>query len=166
VVLGFALEHPERTISVTAIDPRLAWRSDDREEWEQLLGAWERIGRPTLGEYTSVLVARWLGMDFIASNAWTVAWYDLMLRRQSAAALIESMRAYLESGWDGEGAPRRCPRALLGERGEGSRDSGNLGSAFRIQWREQVEDGGAQPALDAPGELAERLREFLGRVSP
>jgi pimeloyl-ACP methyl ester carboxylesterase len=168
VVLGFALEHPERAISVTAIDPRLAWRSDDREEWEQLLGAWERVGRPTLGEYTSVLVARWLGTDFIARNAWTVAWYDLMLRRQSAAALIESMRAFLATGWEGEGAPPVDVPALLllGERWEGARDSGNLGSAFRIQWRERVEDAGAQPALDAPGELAERLRDFLGRVSP
>lgn len=168
VVLGFALEHPERAISVTAIDPRLGWRSEERAEWEQLLEAWERVGRPTLGEYTSVLVARWLGTDFIARNAWTVAWYDLMLRRQSAAALIESMRAYLAAGWEGEeAAPVDVPALLLlGERWEGARDSGNLGPAFPIQWREQVDDAGAQPALDAPGELAERLREFLERVSP
>ncbi|HET9333606.1 MAG TPA: alpha/beta fold hydrolase [Gemmatimonadota bacterium] len=166
VVLGFALEHPERAISVTAIDPRLGWSSDDRAEWEQLLGAWERVGRPTLGEYTSVLAARWLGTDFIARNAWTVAWYDLMLRRQSAAALIESMRAYLGSGWE-EAVPVDVPALLLlGERWEGTRNSGGLGSAFPIQWRERVDDGGAQPALDAPGELAERLREFLERVSP
>jgi pimeloyl-ACP methyl ester carboxylesterase len=168
VALGFALEHPGRAISVSAIDPRLRWDADDRAEWEQILGAWERVGRPTLGEYTSVLVARWVGTDFVARNAWAVAWYDLMLRRQSAAALIESMRAFLATGWDGEGAPPVDVPALLllGERWEGARDSGNLGSGFRIQWRERVEDAGAQPALDAPGELAERLRDFLGRVSP
>jgi pimeloyl-ACP methyl ester carboxylesterase len=170
VVLGFALEHPERAISVTAIDPRLAWGSDERAEWDRLLGAWERVGRPTLGEYTSVLVARWLGTDFIARNAWTVAWYDLMLRRQSAAALIASMRAFLASEWEGEAAPPVDVPALLllGERWEGTRAQGSsgLGSGFRIQWRERVEDSGAQPALDAPAELADRLREFLDRASP
>jgi pimeloyl-ACP methyl ester carboxylesterase len=170
VVLGFALEHPERAISVSAIDPRLGWDADDREDWEQLLSAWERVGRPTLGEYTSVLVARWLGTDFAARNAWVVAWYDLMLRRQSAAALIASMRASLASEWEGEAAPPVDVPVLLliGERWDGARTlgSGGVGAGFRIQWRERVDDAGAQPALDAPGELAERLRDFLGRVSP
>jgi pimeloyl-ACP methyl ester carboxylesterase len=99
-----------------------------------------------------------------------VAWYDLMLRRQSAAALIASMRAFLASEWEGEAAPPVDVPALLllGERWEGTRAQGSsgLGSGFRIQWRERVEDGGAQPALDAPAELADRLREFLDRASP
>lgn len=170
VALGFALEHPGRAISVSAIDPRLRWDADDRAEWEQILGAWERVGRPTLGEYTSVLVARWVGTDFVARNAWAVAWYDLMLRRQSAVALIASMRTFLALEWEGEVAsPVDVPALLLvGEHWDGARALGprGLGAGFRIQWRERVEDAGAQPALDAPGELAERLGDFLQRASP
>lgn len=169
VALGFALAHPDRAASVSAIDPRLAWDATERSGWEQLLTAWERVGRPTLGEYTSVLVARWLGTDFVARNAWSVPWYDLMLRRQSAPALIASMRAFLESGVDLEASPPVTVPALLaiGERWDAARatERRGLGSAFPIQWRERVEDAGAQPAVDAPRQLAEVLADFLARVT-
>jgi pimeloyl-ACP methyl ester carboxylesterase len=165
IVLGFALEHPERVISVTAIDPLLGWSEADRESWEQLLGAWERVGQPTLGEYTSVLVARWLGTPFVERNRWMVPWYDLMLRRQSAAALIASMRAYLEATLDleVEAAVDVPALILVGERWEGGRGLGAAGpwAAFSSVRRERLKDSGAQPALDAPKKLAERLREFL-----
>lgn len=170
IVLGFTLEHPDRVLSVTAIDPRLHWSEAEREAWERLLSAWERIGRPTLGEYTSVLVARWLGTEFVVRNEWVVPWYDLMLRRQSATALIASMRASLaETVEPGAAGPVETPTlVVVGEQWEGAREleSGGLGSAFPRVWRERLEHSGAQPALDAPAELAKRLEEFLGRAQP
>ena len=169
VALGFTLEHPGRALSVSAIAPRLEWSGADRAAWEQLLGAWERVGRPTLGEYTSVLIERWVGTDFVERNRWSVAWYDLMLRRQSAPALIASMRAFLDTRLDLETAvPAGVPALVaVGERWDGARalDSRRFGDAFPIVWVERVEDGGAQPALDAPQNLAAILDEFLKRVS-
>ena len=167
IALGFAREHPERTASITAIDPRLAWSAADRAAWEQLLSAWERVGRPTLGEYTSVLVARWLGTDFAVRNPWVAPWYDLMLRRQSAAALIASMRAWLDAAVDLGGEPLQTPTlVVVGERweGKGVLDAAELARVFPRAWRERVDGSGARPALEAPAALGEILLEFLDRV--
>lgn len=168
IVLGFALEHPERVLSVTAIDPRLGWSEQERDAWERLLAAWEQVGRPTLGEYTSVLVARWLGTDFVERNGWVVPWYDLMLRRQSAAALIGSMRASLEEVVALEAPPVDTPALfIVGEDWEGARAMGpELANAFPRAWRERIDDSVAQPAVDSPGRLAERFEEFLNEVEP
>lgn len=167
IALSFALEHPDRTSSVTAIAPRLSWGDTERAEWERLIEAWERVGRPTLGEYASVLAARWLGTRFIERNPWTVPWYDLMLRRQSGAALVASLRSALSMGLDLETAgPADVPAlVVVGERGAPGMEPAGLGPAFPVQWRERVEDAGAQPAIDAPRELAEVLGTFLQRVT-
>ena len=167
IALGFAREHPERSLSVAAIDPQLAWSEAERGSWGQLLAAWERVGRPTLGEYTTVLVARWLGAEFADRNPWVVPWYDLMLRRQSAAALITSKRDWLEAVVDVGEEPSEIPALIVaGERwaGAGVLRSPELAQAFPRAWRERLGGSGAQPALDAPGTLAERLVEFLERV--
>ncbi|HET6616822.1 MAG TPA: alpha/beta hydrolase [Gemmatimonadota bacterium] len=168
IVLGIALEHPERVLSVTAIDPRFGWSEEERDAWERLLAAWEQVGRPTLGEYTSVLVARWLGTDFVERNGWVVPWYDLMLRRQSAAALIGSMRASL-----GEVVALRATAVdtptlfIVGEHWEGAQTLGpEIATTFPRAWRERLEDSAAQPAVDSPSPLAERFEEFLDEVGP
>lgn len=169
IALGLARERPERVLSVAAIDPRLAWDEPERDGWERLLAAWERVGRPTLGEYTSVLVARWLGTEFAGRNPWVVSWYDLMLRRQSAPALIAAKRAWLEAVVDpGEERSEVPVLIVAGERWSGLEvlRSPALARAFPRVWRERLDDSGAQPALDAPAALAERLVEFLERADP
>jgi pimeloyl-ACP methyl ester carboxylesterase len=168
IALRFALLHPERALAVVAIDPRLGWTSAEREGWERLLGAWERIGGPNLGEYASVLVERWLGTRFADANPWVVPWYDLMLRRQSASALIAALRAALAGGVDlSVAAPVDTPTlVVVGEDWSGIRQVEGMGEAFPRLWRERLEDSGAQPALDAPVALAERLSEFLDSTGP
>ena len=167
IVLGFTLEHPERVFSVAAVDPRLAWSEPDRESWERLLAAWERIGRPTLGEYTSVLVERWVGTEFVVRNDWVVPWYDLMLRRQSAAALISSMRAWLGETVDIAASLSDTPALIVvGGRRDAGLEGDALGAAFPRAWRERLDGSRSQPALDAPQQLADRLEEFLERAGP
>ncbi len=167
VVLGFAMEHPERVLSVTAAEPRLEWADSERDSWSRLLGAWERIGGPTLGEYTSVLVERWLGTEFAAGNGWVVPWYDLMLRRQSAAALIASMRAWLGESAPAPAEPSRVPALVVVGEGEMTAFEGEwLEFAFPGAWRERLEESRLQAPLDRPEELAARLEEFWGRAVP
>ena len=168
IAVRFTLQHPDRVLSVAAVNPRLRWSEAEREGWERLLGAWERIGRPTLGEYTSVLVERWAGTRFAVANEWVVPWYDLMLRRQSAAALIGSMRAALAGGVDLSAAGSVDTPALVvvGEDWSGGRELQAMGSAFPRLWRDRLENSGAQPALDAPEALAGRLEEFLEVAAP
>lgn len=166
IVLGFAVEHPERVLSVTACEPRLEWAEAERDSWTRLLVAWERVGGPTLGEYTSVLVERWLGTGFAVSNGWVVPWYDLMLRRQSAAALIASMRAWLaESASDP--APSPVPAlVVVGEGGLKANEGKWLDSAFPSAWRERLGDSRIEAPLDQPGELAALLEEFWALAEP
>ena len=167
IVLGFALEHPERVLSVTAAEPRVQWDDVGRDSWARLLGAWERIGRPTLGEYTSVLVERWLGTEFASRNSWIVPWYDLMLRRQSAPGLIASMRAWLTESASAPPAPSDVPALIVvGEAGMTAFEGEWLESAFPRAWRERLGDSHLEPALDAPEELAGRLEELWERAGP
>ena len=167
VVLGFAMEHPERVLSVTAAEPRLEWADSERDSWSRLLGAWERIGGPTLGEYTSVLVERWLGTEFAAGTGWVVPWSDLMLRRQSAAALIASMRAWLGESAPAPAEPSRVPALVVVGEGEMTAFEGEwLEFAFPGAWRERLEESRLQAPLDRPEELAARLEEFWGRAVP
>ena len=167
VVLGFALEHPQRVLSVTAIEPRLEWTDSERDSWSRLLEAWERIGRPTLGEYTSVLVERWLGTQFAVGNGWVVPWYDLMLRRQRAPALIASMRAWLAESAPVPAAPSRVPAlVVVGEGGMTAFEGEWLESAFPGAWRERLEDSRLEGPIDQPEELAARVAEFWARAVP
>ena len=167
IALGFALEHPERVLSVTAAEPRVVWEDSEREAWSRLLGAWERIGRPTLGEYTSVLVERWLGTEFATRNGWALPWYDLMLRRQSATDLIASMRAWLVESPPAPAAPSGVPALVVyGEEGMTVFEGEWLESAFPGAWNERLEESRLEAALDAPAELARRLEEFWTRAAP
>lgn len=167
IVLGFAVEHPDRVLSVTAVEPRLEWEEAQRNSWARLLEAWERIGRPTLGEYTSVLVERWLGTGFVDGNPWAVPWYDLMLRRQSAPALIASMRAWLGESAALPPEPSRVPAlVVVGQEGMTAFEGDWLESTFPGAWRERLEKSRLEAALDAPEELAAELREFWERATP
>ena len=167
VVLGFALEHPERVLSVMAGEPRLEWADAERDSWLRLLEAWERIGRPTLGEYTSVLVERWLGTGFAAGNGWVVPWYDLMLRRQSASALIASMRAWLAESATVPAAPSGVPALfVVGEGGLKASEGKWIESAFPGAWRERLDESRLEAPIDQPEELAELMDEFWTRAVP
>lgn len=167
IALGFALEHPERVLSVAAAEPRVEWESSERDSWSRLLEAWERMGGPTLGEYTSVLVERWLGTEFAVRNDWAVPWYDLMLRRQSAAALIASRRVSLMESMAPPSEPSGVPALIMvGESGLARFEEEWLESAFPGAWRARLEDSRSQPALDASEELARRLDEFWTRAAP
>lgn len=167
IVLEFALEHPERVLSVTAAEPRVQWEDAERNSWSRLLEAWERIGRPTLGEYTSVLVERWLGTEFVDRNGWVVPWYDLMLRRQSATELILSMRGWLAESAPDALEPSGVPAlVVVGEGGMTAFEGKWLESAFPRAWRERIGDSRLEAALDAPDGLAGQLEEFWGRAVP
>jgi 3-oxoadipate enol-lactonase len=167
IVLGFALEHPDRVLSVTAVEPRLGWQDEERNSWARLLDAWERIGRPTLGEYTSVLVERWVGSGFVDANRWVVPWYDLVLRRQSAPALIASMRAWLGESAAPPEDPSRVPAlVVVGESGLPAFEREWLESAFPGAWRERLERSRLEAPIDAPEPLAARLLEFWERAAP
>ncbi len=167
IVLEFALEHPERVLSVTGSEPRVEWEDSERDSWWRLLEAWERVGRPTLGEYTSVLVERWLGTEFAVRNGWAVPWYDLMLRRQSAAELIASMRAWLMESVAAPPTPSRVPAlVVLGEEGMPTLEGEWLESAFPGAWRERFQESRLEASLDQPEELAARLEEFWARAIP
>jgi hypothetical protein len=91
-----------------------------------------------------------------------------MLRRQSATALIASMRSSLAEVVALGAASVDTPTlVVVGENWEGARALGTeLGAAFPRAWRERIDDSLAEPAIDAPAALAATLEEFLDRAEP
>src|SRR3546814_20881722 len=86
----------------------------------------------TLLPYTTLF--RSLGLDFGAENNWFVPFYDLILRRQSAPALIASIRASLAEVVASGAAPVDIPTLfIVGEDWEGARAPGlEVTTAFQI----------------------------------
>ncbi len=162
VVLEEALARPDRVRSLTLIQPRLGDPSADRDWWARLVVAWERIGEPSLGEYSSVLVQRWIGSPFATSNPWVPPFYDMMLRRQDAKSLAASLR-----GWLGADPPvgrvaRGIP-VLVVEGEDGPPPASSLSEVVPMAGRLRI-PGSRWPIIDAPRELAGPLREFLERA--
>lgn len=160
--LEYARREPGRVISVTAIAPRIGWSTPEREWWARFLGAYDRVGRPTMGEYSSVLVGRWFASGVVTREEWIEPFYDLMLRRQSAAALIESLWGWLST--DVELGESRVPVPVLVLRGEGDpggeRD-GEIRTAFPWFRRTRLPGVGQRPELEAPGALTAEVNRFL-----
>lgn len=160
--LEYARREPGRVISVTAVAPRIGWDASEREWWGRFLGAYDRVGRPTMGEYSSVLVGRWYASATVRREGWIDEYYDLMLRRQSAPALIESLWGWLSA--DVELGSSRVPVPVLVIRGEsdpgGERD-GEIRAAFPWFRRTRLTGVGLRPELEAPGALTAEVNRFL-----
>ncbi len=164
VALTFALQHPERTRSVVAIQPHIAWDSEAREGWGRFVEAYQRSGRPSLSEYTSVMVGRWFGDLYPDDEPWIVPFVDLMLSRQEPAPLIASLRVWL-------GTELAMPRyrsgipvlLLTGERVGPPAEEARLHGVFPVR-RLVVEDAGAAPHVEAPGETADAIAAFIREV--
>jgi len=163
IALAFAVEHPERALSVSLINPHVAWTEQGREEWGRFLEGYERAGRPPIADYASVIVGRWFGSRFPDREPWVVPFVDLMLRRQASAPLVESLRAWLGT----EVAPDEAspvPTLLLwGERVGPPVEERRLHRG-RIARRAAVEDAGWVPHVEAPRETARLLLDFLRSV--
>jgi 3-oxoadipate enol-lactonase len=160
VAVAFALAHPDRTLSVTAINPHVAWTRGARDSWAQLLEGYDRAGRPPIADYASVLVGRWFGTQFPNREPWVVPFVDLMLRRQASPPLIASLRAWLGT----ELAPQAgsgVPLLLLwGEEVGPPAEEPRLHRALAVS-RASVEDAGRMPHIEAPRATARMVREFL-----
>lgn len=160
--LEYARREPGRVISVTAVAPRVGWSQSEREWWARFLGAYDRVGRPTMAEYTSVLVGHWFASPFVSRETWVEPFYDLMLRRQSAPALVESLWAWLST--DPRLGETRVPVPVLVVRGEndagGERD-GEIRAAFPWFRRVRLPGAGLRPEIEAPGALALEVSRFL-----
>lgn len=162
IALEQAMARPDRVRSLVLVQPRLGHDDAERAWWERLLSARERVGDLSFGEYASVLVQRWVGSSFATLHPWVLPFYDLMLRRQAAAPLAESMRGWLAAGPAAGSVPRDIPVLLVvGEKEpasgpDASRAAPGAGRLRlpRSQW----------PIIDAPRDLAGPLQEFLSRV--
>lgn len=165
IALEFARREPGRVRSVTAVSPRVGWTPAELEFWNRFLDAYDRVGRPSLGEYSSVLVGRWFGTGVVSREAWLEPFYDLMLRRQSAEALVAGLAAWLSA------EPRLgttpVPVPVMVVRGEhdpaGGRD-GEIRAAFPWFERVRLAGVGVQPQVEAPGALLAELERFDARV--
>lgn len=166
IALSFTDVHPDRVASVTVLNPRTVTSPEERGWWARLAEAWERIGGPTLADYSSVLVERWFGTPFAVRQPWIVPYYDLMLRRQDSAALVASFRVWAVA----EARPsarHRLPALLL--RGERARDPAAdaiVHAALPSVERVVLPGVGWVPQLEAPDEIGPRLAEFLRNAAP
>lgn len=159
IALEEARARPDRVRSLVLIQPRLVIPESERPWWERLADAWSRVGSPSLGEYSSVLVERWLGSTFATLNPWAPPFYDLMLRRQAAAPLIDALRAWLEVEPPQGVVPREVPTlVVVGEEGRAlaPATAGAVSTASRLRVPHS-----RWPVVDAPREIVGQLREFL-----
>lgn len=164
VALTFALQHPERTRSVVAIQPHIAWDSESREGWGRFVEAYQRSGRPPLTEYTSVVVARWFGDLYPDDEPWIVPFVDLMLSRQEPAPLIASLRVWLGTELAMPAYRSGVPVLLLtGERVRAPAEEARLHGVFAVR-RLVVDDAGAAPHVEAPRETAAAIAAFVREV--
>lgn len=160
--LEYARREPGRVISVTAVGPRIGWSESEREWWGRFLGAYDRVGRPTMGEYSSVLVGRWYASAFVSRETWIEPFYDLMLRRQSAPALIESLWGWLST--DVVLGSTRVPVPVLvirGERDPGGERDGEIRAAFPWFRRVRLPGAGLRPELESPAGVTAEVNRFL-----
>lgn len=159
IALEEAVTRPERVRSVVLIQPRLDPGDADFAWWERLLSAWERTGGLSFGEYSSVLIQRWVGSRYATLHPWVPPFYDLMLRRQPAAPLGASLRGWLSAGPVEGRVPRGMPVLLvIGEKGPpaGLAVSRAAPGAGRLRLPDS-----RWPIIDAPRELMGPLQDFL-----
>ncbi|MBW3661090.1 MAG: alpha/beta hydrolase [Gemmatimonadetes bacterium] len=159
IALEVTLARPHRVRSLVLIQPRLEFSEPERAWWELFVGAWGRLDRPSLGEYSSVLVDHWVGTSFATAHRWVPPFYDLVLRRQAAGPLIESLRSWIAAPPVEGSVPPGIPALIvIGGDGAASEEAARraVPTAARLllprsHW----------PILDASRELGRRLEAFL-----
>ncbi|MGH7570569.1 MAG: alpha/beta fold hydrolase [Gemmatimonadota bacterium] len=162
IAIKAALARPERFASLTLIEPHLAWTNDEASFWGRFLQAWERTGRPSLGEYAAVIVGHRFDEQFVIRERWIVDFYDLLLRRQDPEELIASLRTWLSSVLALPDS--RNPVPVLIVRGGGPGDIEPLGdprirATFSYTRRVWIPEAGRTPQIETPRELVERIGE-------
>lgn len=171
IALSFAVERPERVLSVAAIRPHIGWSAEDHAWWERFLVGYDRYGRPSLADYTDVLVARWFGTRFPGREPWIVPFSDLMLRRQPSEALVGSLQAWLGTELSLGGAVPVPVMLLWGERAGPPAGEPRIHRSLLVARRVPVAGAGLAPHVEAPEAVAAELRGFFsgvvsGRPSP
>lgn len=162
IALEATRTRPDRVRSLTLIQPRLGVGPEDLEWWARLATAWERVGEPSFGEYSSVLVQRWIGSPFATSNRWVPPFYDLMLRRQDAGPLAASLRAWIAAEPPGGSVVRGVPvLVVVGE--DGPPPGATLSELVPTAGRLRIPDR-RWPIIDAAREIVGPLGEFLSGV--
>ncbi|MDX1661045.1 MAG: alpha/beta hydrolase [Gemmatimonadota bacterium] len=162
IAIEAARARPDRVRSLVLIQPRLEDSADEHAWWSRLAVAWERVGEPSFGEYSSVLVQRWIGSRFATLHPWVPPFYDLMLRRQDAAPLAASLRGWLLAEPPDAGVIRGVPTLVaVGE--DGRSPSASLARTVATASRVRIEDS-RWPIVDAPRELVDALTRFLAGV--
>lgn len=154
-----ARRRPDRVRSLVLVQPRLWIPESDRPWWERLAEAWARVGSPSLGEYSSVLVQRWVGSNFASLNPWVPPFYDLMLRREAAAPLMDALRAWLDLDLPEGAVPRQVPVLVVtGE--DGPAPGPGVASTLTSGGRVRIPHS-RWPVVDAPDALVGPVRDFL-----
>lgn len=165
VALAYAQENPDRVASIVLVEPMLASSDEELVWWNRLLRAYDQVGSPSLGEYTSLLVDRWFGTTFIEFNRWVADFYDLMLRRQNPVPLMASIRWWLSVDLElGEAPSVTVPVLILrSDRGE-LRGEDALREVFPRLRHRRIDARGTVPQISAPEEVARRLAEFVSEI--
>jgi 3-oxoadipate enol-lactonase len=163
VALTYAERHPDRTRSVVAIQPHIAWDTDARQAWGRFVEAYGRSDHPPLSEYTSVVVGRWFGARFPDEEPWVVPFVDLMLSRQEGSPLVASLRAWLGSELALTSRSDVPVLLVWGQRAGPPEEEARLHGAFPVR-RHMIEGAGAAPHVEAPGETAAAIASFLSEV--
>lgn len=165
IALSFAAAHPERTRSLTLVEPHIRWSATGLEWWNRFLAAYERVGRPDLGAYTSVLVDRWVGTDFATRDPWVEAFFDLVLRRQAAPPLVASLLSWLSIEVPIPPASGIPVATLIvrGERNEGEAWDRDVLEVFPRARKVRLKSR-RTPHVEAPRELARVIDDFLKSV--
>jgi len=163
IALAYAHAHPEKVTVVVAIAPRVGWTDEERAWWDRFFEAYDRVGRPSLAAYTSVLVDRWFGAEFANRHPWMVAFYDLMLRRQAPAPLVASLERWLVTDFIREPARDVPVLVVWGGRHRSRSGEARVRMAFPRFERAVVRDAGQKPAFHSPREAGGVVRSFLER---
>lgn len=156
-----ALAQPARFSSLILIEPHLAWTNDEAAFWARFLQAWEQTGRPSLGDYSAVVVGHRFDDGFVRRERWIVDFYDLVLRRQDPEALVASLRAWLSA--DLALPESRSSVPVLIVRGAGHEGVEPLGdprlrAAFSYTRRIWIRGAGQTPQIETPRELVDAIR--------
>lgn len=166
VAIAAASRTPERVASLTLINPHMAWTDVELGWWGRFLTAFNRVGRPSLGEYAALLADQWFGAAFVDRQPWIVPFCDLMLRRQEPEALVTSLRAWLATDLTLDAsAPSEIP--VLVVRGGGAGEAVGelrLRNAFPRLKQVFLRASGRFPQLDDPAFLGDAMRQHLDGV--
>lgn len=166
VAIAAASRTPERVASLTLINPHMAWTDVELGWWGRFLTAFNRVGRPSVGEYAALLADQWFGAVFVGRQPWIVPFCDLMLRRQDPEALVTSLRAWLATDLTLDAtAPSEIP--VLVVRGGGAGEAIGelrLRNAFPRLKQVFLRGSGRFPQLDNPAFLGDAVRQYLDGV--